>query len=228
MGRNLPEDSYGLLGQMIVEINPDAERPKTAGLWDVELKGTREMLNGFGARADIPVVRFWGFHQGENSSAQARDTASSQGDVPDSGAKRTVAGVLLRPYDLMKNPYSHEGQVVQFEWRDTPRFVNGGFADFFQYGGWDLNAPLQPVGLRLDRMVSRNQALYNIMGITIGGKPYADVIGQLLVELGPRTAPPSDNDTWNVEPLGTTRFMNRLGGPVDIPTVQFHGVHNAK
>lgn len=93
-----------------------------------------------------------------------------------------LSGLILHPYDLLKNPYQAKEKLVQLDLNSRPVLYNG---TVIQYSG-----PVNPtigerfglMALQLDRMADENVALYNIMGIEAGASD-GQMLGQLAVLL---------------------------------------------
>jgi TonB family protein len=126
------------------------------------------------------------------------------------------AGVVIHPYDLAKNAFSHQGKQVLLDAGSLPVLVNGAIYTYSQGEGFP--GP----GLRLERMLSENQALYEIMSLDAQGGSEPSHLGEMIVILptdGPRSL--EVGNEWVVEPLGLAKGTNAFGGPISVPLVRF-------
>ena len=144
------------------------------------------------------------------------DPASSANPLRGPTDNRTV---VVHPYDLLKNPFQHENELITMDVWGLPQLVNGGLYEYNNYGG---HAPvsLGLTGLRFNRMLARSVCLYDMMAMPERGD--SQVAGQLIVRVNSGTQPTIDHP-WLVQPIGTLAGTNGFGAAIDIPAVIFRG-----
>lgn len=155
----------------------------------------------------------------------AINTARTNEDISQSRRKEPqqvlqVSNDLLRPYDLLKNPFMDKGKLVRFNPLDVPIVADG------MPVRYDPIAPQAArrgyiKGLRFDRMLSANVALFDIMGIEPMESTSLQMEGQLVVLLGSDVSAPGDMNLWNVEPIGTVTGTNAFGAQIEVPAIRF-------
>jgi hypothetical protein len=127
---------------------------------------------------------------------------------------------LLRPYQLLKDPFKDKGKMVIFIGLDFPILANGTLAT---YQSLDPRIAKQAgvKGLRFDRMISEAICLYDIMGVEVPGSSSPQMIGELAVAIKPGEQVPDDTRPWAAEPLGIMEGTNGFGAAIQIPAVRF-------
>ena len=153
-----------------------------------------------------------------DDTTQSDDGSSSP--LENSPAEPKFSGVFLHPYDVVQNPYRYKGQLVGLEINTMPILYNGSVVNY--------GAPMEPrmgtrlglMGLRFSRMLSEDDALYDVLGLQAGTSE-PNILGMLLVKV-----PSNSNDLnlgliWIVEPLGVEDGTNGFGAEVHIPYMRF-------
>ena len=157
---------------------------------------------------------------GASPVANPPSTAAAPSAEPPKPQVPPLSGLILHPYDLLKNPYQAKEKLVQLDLNSRPVLYNG---TVIQYSG-----PVNPaigerfglMALQLDRMADENVALYNIMGIEAGASD-GQTLGQLAVLLPDGTTALRLDRDWMVEPLGPLQGTNYVGADIQIPAVRF-------
>ena len=130
--------------------------------------------------------------------------------------------VSIQPYNLFQNPFLYRGNLVSLNPRIIPRTYHSSIFDFID-GGF-INA-----GLKFRKMLTENEALYDVMTLDVDYRPYLQLVGQILIilpkdpqqmsELG--MGPISFEYSWLIEPLGTLEGTNALGAKISVPAIRF-------
>ncbi|HWE84208.1 MAG TPA: zinc-ribbon domain-containing protein [Terracidiphilus sp.] len=131
-----------------------------------------------------------------------------------------LSGLILHPYDLLKNPYQAKEKLVLLDLNSRPVLYDGAVIQYSGPVNPTIGARFGLMALRLDRMADENVALYNIMGIEAGAS-YGDTLGQLAVALPDGTTELRLDRNWMVEPLGPLKGTNYVGADIQIPAVRF-------
>jgi hypothetical protein len=222
-GDDLNQES---LGALVVSLpGPPARVDRIVGPvsfdsnWKVLVEGTTTLINAFGAETSAPKIRFLGFVPG--GEAEPYQTVDQ---------RRASEGTFSRTprmfaFDLLKNAFAHQGKQVILDATSFPVLVNGAAREFREgaLDGGDY------VGVRFNRILAEDQALYDITKPTSGpGGP--DVLGQLLVISSgiakrhmTHYSPLSLRHRWRVEPLGVREGTNRFGATISVPAVKYLG-----
>jgi len=142
-------------------------------------------------------------HSG-NSAATVR-TENKDATVP-----------LIHPYDLVQNPFAYRAREVRLDVGSWPYMLNG------QVYRWSPMAGGTMRGIQFQRMLTENEALYDVMGLDMkDASSGLRTIGQLLV-LVPNPRPqPHPGSVWLVRPLGVETGTNYFGAVIQTPKVQF-------
>jgi hypothetical protein len=131
------------------------------------------------------------------------------GQVLGTGARDALAlDVTVRPYELVQNPFFQQHRLMMLDPRAYPWLVNG------EVEGYYTSA--NTVGLRCDRLLSKQDALYEVMALRVQRGAESQVVGQLLVRLPDgRTAeagaPLNVGRIWKVQSLATVHGTNAFG-----------------
>ena len=141
-----------------------------------------------------------------------------------------VEDITIHPYDLVKNSFLNKGHVVRLDVGSYPFLLDGNFLDYRSYDGAPGTVGDQFVGVRFEKMLDPETALFEVLGYQQGGDLSNDSsyggmgrLGQLVV-LIPSASPPLDSQVlWNVEPLGIFEGSNAFGASVSAPLVRFCG-----
>jgi hypothetical protein len=132
------------------------------------------------------------------------------------------ATVSVTPWQLLKNPYMNQVRLVRLDPQGFPVIYNGNVLGYRRCNA-DPRICLQTgtLGLRLNRMFSANQALFDVIGQVVEDGANSEKLGELLVDLEyPAEAPPTYQD-WVVMPEEPTRGTNAFGGVISVATVRF-------
>jgi hypothetical protein len=148
--------------------------------------------------------------------ARAIDRAAQEYEPPS-------AGVTVRPYELLRNPYQHKNRVILLDVMSRPVLYNGSVV---QYAGGinpAVAARMGMFGLRFKRMLAEDTGLYDVMAIEATSNSEGEMVGQIAV-VTPRELGELDlSRYWKVEPLGTVEGTNAFGAALTIPMVKFWG-----
>jgi hypothetical protein len=135
------------------------------------------------------------------------------------------ANVTLRAFDLLTNPFPYRNHTVVLSAMERPVLYHGSVVQYVNIGGTDarLATQLSLMGLRLNRMITEDTALYDILGkdadYNSGSEPL--VLGQLAVVLPSGRTDLDLGRYWVVEPLGAMKGTNAFGGQVQAPQIRF-------
>ena len=165
-------------------------------------------------------------HLDETLKATAKEGGSDENvsnaeATPPRVSEPPLAGVSLHAYDLVKNPYGHKNHLVAVDVLERPVLFN---RSLIQYaGGADprVLTELGMAGVRLDKMLAEDTALYDVMGLNANENSDPEVVGQLVVLLPSGRGELELSRPWEVEPLGTTTGTNAFGASVLVPEVRF-------
>jgi hypothetical protein len=130
--------------------------------------------------------------------------------------KKEATVPLIHAYDLLKNPFAFRGREVQLDVESWPWILNGAVYR------WNPMVSSVMTGIRFERMISENEALYDVMALDIndadsGLRP----IGQLIVLIPSPSQEPRPGSLWLVRPLGVATGSNYFGAVIQTPKVQF-------
>jgi len=127
------------------------------------------------------------------------------------------ATIIVRAYQLVQNPFAHEGKPVDLAPWQWPMLYNG------QVYSWSrgANAQVGYVGLRFNRMLEPQTAVFDVMAQDMTAPGELESVGQIIVILPPDVSRLDIMKTWVVIPLGTTDGTNYLGAVIHVPTVRF-------
>jgi hypothetical protein len=123
------------------------------------------------------------------------------------------SGITVTPYQIMKDPFMHQGKLLQLDIGNLPIIVNGGLMQYVHQNG--------RVGLRLDRTVSSDRALFAVVGIDAQGNGNLEEFGQLMVDYPDQDETPALDHYWFVVTEQPTEGTNGFGAPVTVPTIKF-------
>jgi hypothetical protein len=134
-----------------------------------------------------------------------------------------LANVTLHAYDLLKNPYGYQNQIVFLNVIERPVMYNNSVIQYADIGGTDprVATKLGLTGVRLNRMLSENVALYDILGLNANYNSDSQVLGQLVVVLPIDRTDLELSRYWEVEPLGVIDGTNSFGAQIQVPHVRF-------
>jgi hypothetical protein len=225
------------IGQLLVLLsNRTAQPPSTiGGQWVVECLGPKEGTNAIGGTISVPAVRFWGgpdVAKAEAAALQQRKEAqppdSDHRQAPDSGeygrsmppSVPAADLTTVTVYDLLKNPYGPNGQRVLLDVLSYPLLQDSRFVQYREPQGPAARA-LGLYGLKFNRMVAEDAALYDARGAELGASVMKN-IGQVIVVIVKGGQVPNVEDgRWVVERLGAREGTNYLGAPISVPVVRF-------
>jgi hypothetical protein len=152
---------------------------------------------------------------------QQRQHAEAPISIEPSAIEQTAAiNVTLHPYDVLKDPFKFQNNLMVFDVISRPSFYD---MHFYQYvdGIVDVRRHLSATGLQFRKMLSEGAALYDVEGVD---PSFPVNLGQILVT--------GSNDElridrfWQVEPLGTVQSTNYFGAAPDVPVIKFWGYAN--
>lgn len=157
---------------------------------------------------------------GASPVANPPSTAAAPPAEPPKPQVPPLSGLILHPYDLLKNPYQAKEKLVQLDLNSRPVLYNGAVIQYSGPVNPAIGARFGLMALRLERMADANVALYNIMGIE-AGESDGQMLGQLAVVLPGGTSELRLDRNWMVEPLGPLKGTNYVGADIQIPAVRF-------
>lgn len=179
------------------------------GIANVRLSGKQSILIGAAMIVGVFVIAgvLNKFVPPEQHSSQI-----SAGGTTARIAEPPFANVILHPYDLLKDPYGYKRQTVFLNVVDRPVINEGSLLSYANFS----------LGMRLNRMIEENTALYDVLGINarFGGST-DDLLGQVAVIVPADTRNLELDRCWKVEPLGTFEGTNAFGGRLQVPVVRF-------
>jgi hypothetical protein len=138
------------------------------------------------------------------------------------------AGIIIHPYDILRNPFKFKNNMVTLDLVSRPILNNGSFVQYSE-GVLTVDPRIRNqfglMGLRFHKMVSENTGLYDVMGIEGSFHASSDPIflGQIAVTSSAKNGELVVDRDWRVEPLGTIQGTNALGATLDVPVVKFWG-----
>ncbi len=140
------------------------------------------------------------------------------------------AGVTLHAYELLRDPYTYKGKTVVLDPFSRPTMLNGPDGPVSQYNSrahfnaFEIGLVVQGgnTGLRFEKMLSKDQGLFDVTG-SKGGFADSEVgLGQVVVISSPGS--PRDLEIgrdWVVEPLGSSEGTKSSGGAATVPLLRF-------
>jgi hypothetical protein len=152
-----------------------------------------------------------------DSHAQVQPSAATKPQEP------PLANLTLHAYDLLKNPFGHQNQIVALNVIERPVMYNNSVIQYADIGGADPRVATQLglTGVRLNRMLPENIALYDIVGLNANYNSDSQVLGQLVVVLPMGKTELELGRYWDVEPLGVVDGTNGFGANIQVPRVRF-------
>jgi hypothetical protein len=189
------------------------------------------------AIAVLALISFATFHQGASApdettrQHQANTTAAPQvpGNAAESVAKPKLEDVTIHPYDLTRNPFLMKNHLVMLDPHSYPVLLDGNLLQYERYTGEPNILSRELVGLRFEKMLDEQTALFAVLGFNRAGimSDRADEgmesIGELAVLVPSDSLQPDPQELWTVEPLGALHGTNGFGASVSVPLVRFDG-----
>ncbi|MGO8718370.1 MAG: hypothetical protein ACLQMO_04025 [Acidobacteriaceae bacterium] len=166
--------------------------------------------------------------ESQNIQGSAQTPQQSAGVQSQSASAETAdavpedSGDLLHPYDVLRNPFRDKGQMVTLNVLAFPILAEGMLEEYQSYDP-RIAAQAGIKGLRFNRMLSENVALFDILALDSPDYQEPEMMGQLAVLIKSGDQPPDDTRSWKVEPLGVVDGTNGFGGAIQIPAVRFWG-----
>jgi DNA-directed RNA polymerase subunit RPC12/RpoP len=133
--------------------------------------------------------------------------------VPPPEVEPVFSGITVTPYQIMKNPFIDQGKLLKLDIGNLPIIADGGLMQYVHQSG--------RIGLILDRAMSPNQALYEIVGIDAVGNGNLAEFGQLVVDYPDQGESPAMDHYWFVMTEQPTQGTNGFGAPISVPTIKF-------
>ena len=163
------------------------------------------------------AVVFAGVTAESDQSAQAPPSAATKPLEP------PLANVTLRAYDLLKNPFGYRNHIIALSVTERPVMYDNSVIQYADIGGADPRVASQMglTGVRLNRMLFENIALYDIDGLNANYNSDSQVLGQLVVVLPVGRTELEMGRYWDVEPLGVVDGTNGFGAEIQVPQVRF-------
>jgi hypothetical protein len=182
----------------------------------------------FGAPTPVPVSRSASVPtNAPDDSTPSNELRQPKIESTSAQIEPAFASVDLKAYDLMKNPFAYKSKLVMLDTTSYPRIVNDNVFDFFEPPTPESAKLLGLYGLKFNRMMAEDLALYDIRGVVMpmgNASDYMVDLGQLLLSnIHATHLPKLDDRSWMVECLGTTEATNLMGAPISIPTAKYWG-----
>jgi len=128
----------------------------------------------------------------------------------------------------LKNPFLDQNKIVTLDLNSRPILYHGQFQGYSQRLQPQTAERLSVMGLRFNRMISEELAVYGVMAgnSTVPApliSPFSEsqVIGQLAVMVAPETGELNLQRDWDVEPRGNMEGRNGFGISIAVPMVKF-------
>jgi hypothetical protein len=143
--------------------------------------------------------------------------------------KPTVDDVTLHAYDLMRNPFLSKNHLVRLDLKSYPLFLDGNFLKYELYTGMPNILSKELVGVRFERMLDEETAIFEVQGYDRPALISAEVdqgmsrLGELAVLVPAGTPELDPQELWTVEPLGTLEGTNGFGAQISVPLIRFDG-----
>jgi DNA-directed RNA polymerase subunit RPC12/RpoP len=144
---------------------------------------------------------------------QPDEPAPQPAPAPPPAPELVFSGITVTPYQIMKDPFTHQGKLLQLDIGNLPILVDGGLMQYIHQNG--------RVGLRLDKTVSSGRALYSVVGIDAHGDGNLEEFGQLVVDYPDQGEMPALDHYWFVVTEQPTEGTNGFGAPITVPTIRF-------
>jgi len=130
--------------------------------------------------------------------------------------QKNATPLRIHPFDLLKNPYVYRGKVVELDVGSWPYVLNG------QVYRWAPIVGPTWAGIEFDRMLTENEALYNVKGLDINDASGGlRTLGQMVVLVPSANSQLNPGRVWLVRPLGVESGTNYFGAVIQTPKVQF-------
>jgi hypothetical protein len=127
----------------------------------------------------------------------------------------------ITPWQLLKNPFLQQGQLVRLDYLRFPTIYNG---NVLHYGQCNASSSvclqMGALGLRFNRTIAPSQVLYDVMGEDTETSVNIAKLGELVVEFGDSEDHPLNHD-WVVVPEEPTRGTNAFGASITVATVRY-------
>jgi TonB family protein len=142
------------------------------------------------------------------------------------GEGSPTVDVTLHPLEMVQNPFAYLGKIVSLNVLEMPTLYNGSPIAYLNYAGrgdqndvfWERTGF---IALRFNKMLTENEALYDVMGQENGAKNPTAIEHLAVVTPSGSSHPLNVRAIWQVESLGRERLTNELGGPVDVAKLRF-------
>ena len=150
-----------------------------------------------------------------NQQPQAAQTSASEEMEPPS------AGVTMRAYELIKKPYRYKKRLVMLDVTSRPVLYNGAVIQYAPGDDSRMGKSLGLLGLRFNRMISEDTALYDVMALDSTNHMDAEMVGQIVVIVPQGKEELDLGRYWGVEPLGIAEGTNAFGATLTVSRVRF-------
>jgi hypothetical protein len=128
----------------------------------------------------------------------------------------------ITPYQLLKNPFLKQGKLVRLDFIRFPIILNDAVVNYGQCSATPVMCQqLGSVGLRFNRMMEANEALYDVMGEDVNNGVNVTKQGEILVEIMQSEDQPPLAKDWIVITNEPMRGTNGFGAAITIPSVKF-------
>ena len=154
----------------------------------------------------------------KNLSGVHRQIPNQQ--IPEAQTDPQLVNLVLHPYDLVQNPFLYKHKLIGLDVSSLPILLNGAVFEYRPTN--ERYARLGYAALLFQKMLSEDQASYEVRGLDADASDNSSMLGQLIVILPTGLShPPALDNEWLVEPLGAAQGTNALGGSVSAPIVRF-------
>ena len=131
------------------------------------------------------------------------------------------SGITVHPYDLLKDPYTHKGELVQLDTLSIPWVTSGNLVRIQRFSEQDRKI-LGLYALRFSKMWDETDASYDVLAWNMGIAVESE--GTLVVAVPKGVGGDLDRERpWLVELLGTIKGQNAFGTNVDVSYIRFWG-----
>ncbi len=130
--------------------------------------------------------------------------------------KKDATAPKIHPYDLVKNPFAYRNREVQLDVGSWPYVLNGQVYRWVSIvgGAWG--------GIQFQRMLTEDEALYNVKILDMNGAASElATVGQLVVLVPSANSQLDPGRVWLVKPLGVETGTNYFGAVIQTPKVEF-------
>jgi|GEM_PF-2842534 len=133
-----------------------------------------------------------------------------------------LATASVTPWQLLKNPFMQQGKLVRLDYLRLPVIYNDRVLGYAPCDATpEVCLQIDALGLKFNRMVAANQALYDVMAKDVESGVAATKQGELIVDLADPSDQPTIGKDWIVQTEEPTKGTNEFGASITVATVQF-------